>query len=125
MLGISIAMLEIMIAPIPPSTIVKYILDLVLLRGSRQTGVSALTIHATGLLISSLPSDHFVRPVLDELNQLIVTNPYLLEMSEPTRLVNAISLWPLTHDTDWHLLLDTMWNAQANQWQISHVTIIP
>lgn len=100
MLGISIAMLEIMIAPIPPSTIVKYILDLVLLRGSRQTGVSALTIHATGLLISSLPSDHFVRPVLDELNQLIVTNPYLLEMSEPTRLVNAISLWPLTHDTD-------------------------
>lgn len=87
-LGISLAMLEIMVTPIPPSTVVKYILDMVLLRGSRQTGVSALTIHATGLLISSLPSDHFVRPVLDELNNLVVSNPYLLEISEPTRLVS-------------------------------------
>lgn len=102
-LGISIAMLEIMVTPIPPSTIVKYILDMVLLRGSRQTGVSALTIHATGLLISSLPSDHFVRPVLDELNNLIVNNPYLLEISEPTRLVMLSYFWPFKRlwDIDW------------------------
>ncbi|KAI9313693.1 mediator complex subunit 23-domain-containing protein [Dichotomocladium elegans] len=87
--GIMIAMLEIMVAPVPPRTIVNYILDLVLQRGPQQMGVSALTIHATGLLLSSLPSDQFFRPVLEELNDLITHNPYLLEVSEPVRLIRC------------------------------------
>lgn len=86
--GITIAMLEIILTPVKPSTIVKSILDLVLQRGQQQVGVSALTIHATGLLLSSLPSDHFVRPIWDELSNLITHNPYLLEVSEPCQLVS-------------------------------------
>ncbi|KAI8145206.1 mediator complex subunit 23-domain-containing protein [Fennellomyces sp. T-0311] len=87
--GITMAMLEIILTPVPPTTIVKCILDLVLQRGTNQVGVSALTIHATGLLLASLPSDHFVRPIWEELNNLIMHNPCLLEVSEPCRLIRC------------------------------------
>ena len=90
--GITIAMFEIILTPVPPSIIVKYILDLVLQRGTHQVGVSALTIHATGLLLASLPTDQFVRPIWEELNNLIMYNPCLLEVSEPCRLVNLFKL---------------------------------
>ncbi|KAG0162023.1 Mediator of RNA polymerase II transcription subunit 23, partial [Apophysomyces sp. BC1015] len=86
--GISIATLEIMLTPVPPATIVKYILDMALLRESHHVGVSALTIHAIGLLISSLPSDDFMRPIWQQLNHLIMTDPHLIEVSEPCRLAS-------------------------------------
>ncbi|KAI9013358.1 mediator complex subunit 23-domain-containing protein [Phycomyces nitens] len=88
-MGIYIATLEIMLTPIPPATIIKYILDMALLREPHHVGVSALTIHAIGLLISSLPSDEFVHPIWQELNSLIMTDPYLLEVSEPCRLIRC------------------------------------
>ena len=88
--GITIAMLEIILTPVPPSMIIKYILDLVLQRGPHQVGVSALTIHATGLLLASLPAEHFVRPIWEELSNLIMHDPCLLEVSEPCRLVSHI-----------------------------------
>ncbi|KAL0075593.1 mediator complex subunit 23-domain-containing protein [Phycomyces blakesleeanus] len=88
-MGIYIATLEIMLTPISPAIITKYILDMALLRESHHVGVSALTIHAIGLLISSLPSDEFVHPIWKELNNLIMTDPYLLEVSEPCRLIRC------------------------------------
>ena len=85
--GISIATLEIMITPIPPKEVIKRILDLTLLRRSQFVGVSALTIHAAGLLISTLPPETFLRPVFEELNHIIMSDANLLEVSEPCRLV--------------------------------------
>lgn len=76
-----------MLTPVPPSTIIKLFLDLSLLRESHHVGVSALTLHAIGLLIPLLPEKEFVHPVLKELNDLIETDQYLLEISEPCRLV--------------------------------------
>ncbi|KAI9492493.1 mediator complex subunit 23-domain-containing protein [Zychaea mexicana] len=87
--GITIAMLEIILTPVPPSMTIKYILDLVLQRGAHQVGVSALTIHATGLLLASLPAGHFVRPIWEELSNLIMHDPCLLEVSEPCRLIRC------------------------------------
>ncbi|KAI8372734.1 mediator complex subunit 23-domain-containing protein [Radiomyces spectabilis] len=87
--AISIATLEIMLTPVMPEKIVKHILDMALLRGSHHVGVSALTIHAIGLLMSSLPSDAFMRLIWEELNQVILTNRYLLEVSEPCRLIRC------------------------------------
>lgn len=85
--GISVATFEIMLTPVSPSKIIKHFLDLSLLRESHHVGVSALTMHAIGLLIPVLPQEEFVRPILKELNDLIETDPYLLEVSEPCRLV--------------------------------------
>ncbi|KAI9262582.1 hypothetical protein EDC94DRAFT_659447 [Helicostylum pulchrum] len=87
--GITIATLEIMLTPVPPSTIIKLFLDLSLLRESHHVGVSALTLHAIGLLIPLLPEKEFVHPVLKELNDLIETDQYLLEISEPCRLIRC------------------------------------
>ncbi|KAI7862073.1 mediator complex subunit 23-domain-containing protein [Spinellus fusiger] len=88
-MGILIATLEILLTPIPPTTITKYILDMVLLRKPHYVGVSALTIHAIGLLMSSLPSDKFLRPIWQELSHLMITDPYLLEVSEPCQLIRC------------------------------------
>ncbi|KAI8328625.1 mediator complex subunit 23-domain-containing protein [Chlamydoabsidia padenii] len=87
--GISTAILEIMLTPIPPETVIQSILNLTLLRESHYVGVSALTIHAVGLLISSLPPQTFLRPVFGELNRMIKTHPSLLEVSEPCRLIRC------------------------------------
>lgn len=81
------ATLEIMLTPVPPPTIIKQLLDLALLRESHHVGASALTLHAIGLLIPLLPQAEFVHPILKELNDLIATDRYLLEVSEPCRLV--------------------------------------
>lgn len=85
--GIVIATLETMLTTTAPSTIIKYFLDLALLRESHHVGVSALTIHAIGLLIPLLPPQDFIHPMFKELNDLILTDPYLLAVSEPCRLV--------------------------------------
>jgi len=85
--GITIATLEIMLTPVPPSTIIEKLLDLALLRESHHVGVSALRLHAIGLIVPLLPQNEFVDPVLKELNDLIANDPYLLEISEPCRLV--------------------------------------
>ncbi|CAO3590219.1 unnamed protein product [Absidia cylindrospora] len=87
--GISIAILEIMITPTPPDVVVKAILNFTLLRESHYVGVSALTIHAVGLLISSLPPQVYLRPVFEELNRTIMMDPSLLEVSEPCRLIRC------------------------------------
>ncbi|CEP17288.1 hypothetical protein [Parasitella parasitica] len=87
--GITIAVLEIMLTPVPPSIIVQKLLDLALLRGSHHVGVSALRLHAIGLIVPLLPQKEFVNPVLKELNDLIENNPYLLEISEPCRLIRC------------------------------------
>ncbi|KAI9481474.1 MAG: hypothetical protein EXX96DRAFT_566905 [Benjaminiella poitrasii] len=87
--GISIATLEIMMTPVPPSIIIKKLLDLALLRESHHVGVSALRLHAIGLLVPLLPQKEFVHPIFEELNQLIETDPYLLEISEPCRLIRC------------------------------------
>lgn len=89
--GISIAILETMLTPIEPNLVIKHFLNLALLRESHYVGVSALTIHAIGLLISSLPPDNFLRPVFEELNYMIMTDPSLLEVSEPCRLVKHLN----------------------------------
>lgn len=82
------ASVEIMAAPVPPVQIVRCILDLALVRGDHSVGISAMTMHAIGLLIASLPVDEFVKPVWDELINVIKTDPYLLENSEPCALVS-------------------------------------
>lgn len=87
--GITIATLEIMLTPVPPSTIIEMLLDLALLRESHHVGVSALRLHAIGLIVPLLPQNEFVDPVLKELNDLIASDPYLLEISEPCRLVST------------------------------------
>lgn len=87
--GIYIAMLEIMLTPVPPPTIIKLFLDLSLLRESHHVGVSALTMHAIGLIVPWLPQQEFVRPIFQELNDMIETNIYLQEVSEPCRLVSS------------------------------------
>ncbi|KAI7901563.1 uncharacterized protein BX663DRAFT_513291 [Cokeromyces recurvatus] len=87
--GISIATLEIMMTPVPPSIIIRKLLDLALLRESHHAGVSALRLHAIGLLVPLLPQKEFVRPIFEELNELIETDPYLLEISEPCRLIRC------------------------------------
>jgi hypothetical protein len=86
--GLLIATLEIMMTPVPPSTIIEKLLDLSLLRESHHVGVSALRLHAIGLLVSLLPQKEFVNPIFKELNDLIETDAYLLEVSEPSKLVN-------------------------------------
>ncbi|RCI03032.1 Mediator of RNA polymerase II transcription subunit 23 [Rhizopus stolonifer] len=87
--GIVIATLEIMLTNTPSNLIVKYLLDLALLRESHHVGVSALTIHAIGLLIPLLPPQVFIHPIFEELNQLIMTNVYLADISEPCRLIRC------------------------------------
>ncbi|ORX51305.1 hypothetical protein DM01DRAFT_1337353 [Hesseltinella vesiculosa] len=87
--GISIATLEILITPVQPNQVINYILDMTLLRRPQYVGVSALTIHTVGLLISSLPPDAFLRPVFEELNQLIMSNSNLSEVSEPCRMIRC------------------------------------
>lgn len=87
--GITIATLEIMLTPVSPSTIIQKLLDLALLRESHHVGVSALRLHAIGLIVPLLPQNEFVDPVLKELNNLIANDPYLLEISEPCRLVST------------------------------------
>ncbi|KAG1151478.1 hypothetical protein G6F37_000970 [Rhizopus arrhizus] len=87
--GIIVATLEIMLTTTPPVTIVKYLLDLALLRESHHVGVSALTMHAIGLLIPLLPQQEFIHPIFKELNHLIMTNPYLSAVSEPCRLIRC------------------------------------
>ncbi|GAN05157.1 hypothetical protein MAM1_0083c04626 [Mucor ambiguus] len=87
--GITIATLEIMLTPVPPSTIIEKLLDLALLRESHHVGVSALRLHAIGLIVPLLPQNEFVDPVLKELNDLIANDPYLLEISEPCRLIRC------------------------------------
>ncbi|CEI94172.1 hypothetical protein RMCBS344292_08393 [Rhizopus microsporus] len=87
--GIVIATLETMLTTTAPSTIIKYFLDLALLRESHHVGVSALTIHAIGLLIPLLPPQDFIHPMFKELNDLILTDPYLLAVSEPCRLIRC------------------------------------
>lgn len=93
--GIYVALLEIMLTPVPPANIIKMFLDLSLLRESHHVGVSALTMHAIGLIIPLLPQEEFVRPIFQELNDMIETNIYLQEISEPCRLVS------LEQDTTW------------------------
>lgn len=83
------ALLEIMLTPVPPANIIKMFLDLSLLRESHHVGVSALTMHAIGLIIPLLPQEEFVRPIFQELNDMIETNIYLQEISEPCRLVSV------------------------------------
>lgn len=81
-----------MLTPNAPETVIRSILDLTLLRESHYVGVSAMTIHAVGLLISSLPPEAFLRPVFEELNRIIMMDPSLLEVSEPCRLVSSLPL---------------------------------
>lgn len=87
--GLLIATLEIMMTPVSPSIIIEKLLDLSLLRESHHIGVSALRLHAIGLLVSLLPQKDFVNPIFTELNDLIKTDVYLLEISEPCKLVNS------------------------------------
>lgn len=87
--GIYVALLEIMLTPVPPANIIKMFLDLSLLRESHHVGVSALTMHAIGLIIPLLPQEEFVRPIFQELNDMIETNIYLQEISEPCRLIRC------------------------------------
>ncbi|KAI8972683.1 hypothetical protein BDB01DRAFT_845071 [Pilobolus umbonatus] len=87
--GIYVATLEIMLTQVPASTIIKRLLDMTLLRESYHVGVSALSIHAIGLLIPLLPVDQFSEPLWKELNDLVMFNPYLLEVSEPCRLIRC------------------------------------
>ncbi|OBZ83488.1 Mediator of RNA polymerase II transcription subunit 23 [Choanephora cucurbitarum] len=87
--GILIAALEIMATPIAPSVVIRQLLNLALLRKSHHVGVSALTLHAIGLLIPMLPQNEYVHPIFLELNELIASDPYLLEVSEPCRLIRC------------------------------------
>lgn len=88
--GLLIATLEIMMTPVAPSTIIEKLLDLSLLRESHHVGVSALRLHAIGLLVSLLPQKEFVNPIFKELNDLIGSDVYLLEVSEPCKLVSTV-----------------------------------
>jgi hypothetical protein len=87
--GIHVALLEVLLTPTSPETVCKYILDLALFRGDRHVGVQALTIHAIGLLISTLPIDVYLQPIWQELMSLITGDQYLTEISEPCRLVSV------------------------------------
>ncbi|KAI8352505.1 mediator complex subunit 23-domain-containing protein [Blakeslea trispora] len=87
--GVLIAALEIMATPVEPSVVIRQLLNLALLRKSHHVGVSALTLHAIGLLIPMLPQNEYVHPIFLELNELIASNPYLLEVSEPCQLIRC------------------------------------
>ncbi|RUS33972.1 mediator complex subunit 23-domain-containing protein [Jimgerdemannia flammicorona] len=95
------ASVEIMAAPVPPSQIVRYILDLALVRGDHSIGISAMTMHAIGLLIASLPVDDFVMPIWVELIHVIRTDPYLLENSEPCTLIQCELLQSMNGAAPW------------------------
>lgn len=121
--GITIATLEIMLTPVSPSTIIKLFLDLSLLRESHHVGVSALTLHAIGLLIPLLPEKKFVHPILKELNDLIETNQYLLEISEPCRLVTFIFIYLLNNSLltlhlNFNIYVGSMWYSEMCEWKV-------
>lgn len=81
-------MMEVLLTPVQPEVVCKHILDLALFRGNRHVGVPALTIHAIGLLISALPINEYLRPIWQELMNLITGDQYLTAISEPCRLVS-------------------------------------
>jgi hypothetical protein len=82
-------MMEVLLTPIQPEVVCKHILDLALFRGNRHVGVPALTMHAIGILISALPINEYLRPIWQELMNLITGDQYLTEISEPCRLVSG------------------------------------
>jgi hypothetical protein len=122
--GIDVALLEVLVTPIPPETVCKYILDLALFRGNRHVGVPALTIHAIGLLISALPIDEFLQPIWQELMNLITGDQYLTEISEPCRLVSTIKtgIHFGLHDYANRFLIDSMWYSSKFGWRTSEST---
>ncbi|KAM3581516.1 hypothetical protein VKS41_006346 [Umbelopsis sp. WA50703] len=87
--GIYVAMMEVLLTPIQPEVVCKHILDLALFRGNRHVGVPALTMHAIGILISALPINEYLRPIWQELMNLITGDQYLTEISEPCRLIRC------------------------------------
>ena len=121
--GIIVATLEIMLTTTPPVTIVKYLLDLALLRESHHVGVSALTMHAIGLLIPLLPQQEFIHPIFKELNHLIMTNPYLSAVSEPCRLVNRRS-YKCLFFASYSFIIDTLWYTKEREWKIYHESVL-
>ncbi|CAG8556083.1 7213_t:CDS:10 [Paraglomus occultum] len=80
-LALYIACVEVLATPVEPVDVVRMALNIILVRGTKNVAVPPIIIHAVALLLSFLPQDEFVIPMLTEIVNVVKTDAHLREPS--------------------------------------------